>query len=50
MKEYGDKIDNKGIAIKQRYYHILSLFISVVYININNGIYNVTPEYYKKMK
>ena len=50
MKEYGDKIDNKGIAIKQRYYHILSLFISVVYININNGIYDIIPQYCEEMK
>ena len=36
--------------IKQRYEHILFLFISVGYINITNGIYNITPKYYEKMK
>ena len=50
MEEDRDKIYNTGIAIKQRYEHILSLFISVGYININNGIYNITPKYCENMK
>ena len=50
MKEDGDKIDNIGITIKQWYEHILSLFISVGYININNSIYNSSPKYCEKMK
>ena len=38
MKEGGDKIDNIGITIKQRYTYMLSLFITVGYINISNSI------------
>ena len=50
MKEDRDKIDNIGIAIKQKYAYILSLFISMGYINVSNGISNITPKYCKEMK
>ena len=32
------------------YEHILSLFISIGYINISNGMYNVTHKYCEEMK
>ena len=50
IKEDGDKIDNIDISVRQRYKNILSLFISMGYININNGIYDITSKYCEKMK